>query len=363
MTTQPRDSGVSLSSFFTRCHLPIDAREKCDAFVTARFPGLQTRPAPFQGYCSYTLFVGDAAIVQFRPVEYSINVDTVREACAIFGGLVPEVKLLGTMPDNDNDNKLHVYHMRRLTGLSLTDFRESTRCQNEAAKAYRRQTVRDFAWFHCQAWRHARTKDQISPKGTVGSSLRWRLEMMASSLPERFRRLATRLLPVLPDIEGLQWTLSHGDFLPSNILVNPRTGQTSGLLDWAEAEWLPFGVGMYGLEELLGEVQHGQFVYYPEADELASLFWNEVQSQIHELRRKPRQLRAVREAQLFGVLLWHAIAFDDGRLNRVVEDGTDDGEIQRLDAFLLNRKPAPKAGISRFSLSSLLLSTLLSRGK
>ncbi|KAK8056651.1 hypothetical protein PG993_001878 [Apiospora rasikravindrae] len=360
MTTNPRDSGVSLSSFFTRCHLPIDARERCDDFVTARFPGLGTGPAPFQGYCSYTLFVGDAAIVQFRPVEHSIDVEIVREACAVFGTLVPEVKLLGIMPDNNN--KLRVYYMRRLTGLSLTDFRESLRRQTEAAKAHRRQTVRDFAQFHSQAWRHARTRGQVGSKGRVGSSLRWRLGMMATSLPERFQRLVNRLMPALPDIEGLPWTLSHGDFLPSNIMVDPWTGQMSGLLDWAEAEWLPFGVGMYGLEELLGEVQQGQFTYYPEADKLASLFWKELQSQIHELRGNPRQLRAVREAQLFGVLLWHAIAFDDGRLNRVVEEGTDDGEIQRLDAFLLKYKPVPKAGISRFALSSFLSSILLSRG-
>ncbi|KAK8049187.1 hypothetical protein PG994_010917 [Apiospora phragmitis] len=358
MTTEPRDSGVSLSSFFTRCHLPIDARGQCDEYVTTRFPGLETRPAPFQGYCSYTLLVGDAVIVQFRPVEHRINADIVREACAIFGTLVPEVKLLDIMADN---NKLHVYYMRRLTGVSLTGFRGSTRHQPEAAKAHRRQTVRDFARFHSQAWKHARTKDQVSPKGRVGSSLRWRLETMASSLPERFQRLATRLLPALPSIEGLPWTLSHGDFLPSNILVDPQTGETSGLLDWAEAEWLPFGVGMYGLEELLGEVRQGQFVYYPEADKLRSLFWTEVQSQIHELRGNPRQQRAVREAQLLGILLWHAIAFDDGKLNRVVEEGTDDGEIQRLDAFLLNCEPAPKAGVSRFSLPSFLSSILLSR--
>ncbi|KAK8137758.1 hypothetical protein PG984_001138 [Apiospora sp. TS-2023a] len=351
MASEPRDSGLSLSSFFTRCHLPIDARGQCDEFVTARFPGLDIRPAPFQGYCSYTLFVGESTIVQFRPVEHCINIDIVREACAIFGALVPEVKLLGIMPDN---NKLHVFCMRRLNGVSLTDFRASTRRQTDAAKLHRRQTPSMEARAH---------KDQVQRMGTVGLTLQWRLEMVASTLPERFRRLTTRLLPALPSIDGLPWTLSHGDFLPSNILVDRQTGETSGLLDWAEAEWLPFGVGMYGLEELLGEVRSGQFTYYPEADKLRSLFWSEIKSQIHELRGSPCQLRAVREAQLLGVLLWHAIAFDDGRLDRVVEEGTDDGEIQRLDAFLLNYKPGSKASVSRFSFPSLLSSLLLlSRG-
>lgn len=359
MATERRDSGVSLSSFFARCNLPIDAQGQCDAFVAARFPGVEIRPAPFQGYCSYTLFVGEATIVQFRPVEHCIDVAIVREACAIFGTLVPEVKLVGIMPGN---NKLHVFSMGRLNGVSLTEFRAFTCRQNDAAKLHRRQTVCDFARFHSQAWKHARTKDEVERRGTVGSSLQWRLDMMASSVPERFRRLTTRLLPALLNIEGLPWTLSHGDFLPSNILVDRQTGGTSGLLDWAEAEWLPFGVGMYGLEDLLGEVRNGQFVYYPEADKLRSLFWSEIKSQIHELRGNPSQLRTAREAQLLGVLLWHAIAFDDGRLDRVVEEGTDEGEIQRLDAFLLTYKPGPKASASRFSLPSLLSSILPSRG-
>ncbi|KAK6865708.1 hypothetical protein PG995_002236 [Apiospora arundinis] len=347
MTTERKDSGVSLSSFFTRCHLPADARKRCDEFVAARFPGLDSRAAPFQGYCSYTLCVGEAAIVQFRPVEYCINIDVVGEACAIFGTLVPEASLLGTMEDN---SRLHVYYMRRLNGVSLTDFRASTATRKPgAAKVHRQQTVRDFARFHSQAWKHARTGDQVWPKGTVGSSMRWRLEMMASSLPERFHRLAARLLPILPNIEGLPWTLSHD-------------GETSGLLDWAEAEWLPFGVGMYGLEELLGEASNEQFVYYQEADKLRCLFWDEIKTQIPELRGNHRQWKAVKEAQLFGVLLWHAIAFDDGKLNRVVEEGTDDGEIQRLDAFLLNYKSTSKAGVSWFSFPSFLTSLLLSRG-
>ena len=342
MATERQDSGVSLSGFFARCRLPDGARAKCDGFAAARFPGLEVRPAPFQGYCSYTLCVGEAAIVQFRPVEHSIDVNIVGEARAIFGPLVPEAKLLDMVADSNN--RLHVYCMRRLTGVSLADFRASTSTrQTEAAEAHRRQTVRDLARFHSQAWSHARTRVQVEPKGAVGSSLRWRLDVMASSLPGRFRRLASRLLPVLPNIEGLPWTLSHGDFLPSNILVDQKTGETTGLLDWAEAEWLPFGVGMYGLEELLGEAREGQFVYYPEADKLRCLFWNEIKTQIPELHGDHGQLRAVTEAQLFGVLLWHGIAFDDGKLNRVVEEGTDDGEIQRLDAFSLNYKATPKA--------------------
>ncbi|KAI4596983.1 hypothetical protein KJ359_004893 [Pestalotiopsis sp. 9143b] len=139
------------------------------------------------------------------------------------------------------------------------------------------------------------------------------------------------------DLEQLPWALTHGDLIPSNILVDSETGSIVGLLDWAEAEWLPFGVGLYGLEELLGEEVDGEFTYFPEARKLRHLFWSQLLSHVPELRANPQLLSTVKEAQILGVLLWHGIAFDDGRLDRVVEKGTDDAEISRLDATLLGR--------------------------
>jgi hypothetical protein len=120
-------------------------------------------------------------------------------------------------------------------------------------------------------------------------------------------------------------------------MVSPYSGKLIGLLDWAEAEWLPFGVGMYGLEELLGEEnKEGKFVYYPEAKQLRNLFWKELLLLIPELSRDSKTAALVKKAQRLGILLWHGIAFDDGKLDRVVEEGRDDQEIQRLDEFLLH---------------------------
>jgi hypothetical protein len=149
----------------------------------------------------------------------------------------------------------------------------------------------------------------------------------------RFRRVATSILADIQDIEELPWVFTHGDFLPANIMVD-SSGNLMGLLDWAEADWLPFGTGMYGLEELLGEDdENAQFVYYPEAKQLRSMFWKELMLLIPELA-DPGTATLVGKAQRLGVLLWHGIAFDDGKLDRVVEEGKDDQEIQRLTVFL-----------------------------
>ena len=39
--------------------------------------------------------------------------------------------------------------------------------------------------------------------------------------------------------------------------------------------------------------------------------------------------------RVLDILLWHGLAYDDGKLNRVVCEGRDDEEIQRLDAMRL----------------------------
>ncbi|KAI0010176.1 hypothetical protein F4779DRAFT_579061 [Xylariaceae sp. FL0662B] len=331
MAAQPKDSGVSLTPFFDRCHLCPSVKVDCDAFVRSRYPGRAVRAAPFQGYCSYTVFAGEDAVVQFRPPAHRLDVGIARAACEIFGRLAPETEFLGEL----SDTGLFVFAMRRIRGVSLADLRaDSSTCRSQA-RAQREQVVRDFARLQATSWAHAQSKESLEKKRTVGSSLRWRLELMASALPYRFRGIARSLLIDLPRIESLPWSLSHGDFLPSNIMVCPDSGRIYGLVDWTEAEFLPFGVGMYGLEELLGEEgKDGRFAYYPEAKHLRAVFWGMLLSMLPELARDPRRLALVKKAQTLGILLWHGIAFDDGKLDRAVEDGRDNKEIERLDIFL-----------------------------
>ena len=328
----PRDPGVSVdvSAFFDRCKLPPGVKDECDALAASRFPGEDCRPCPSQGYCSYTVRVGSNAVVQFRPSAYKLDGAVVATACEVFGTLAPETRYLGQV----DDTGLHAYSMRRLPGMSLVDAR--TECGRPSIlRARRENVVRDFARLQALSWKHAKANRDVLIKRTVGSSLRWRLESMASRLPRRFHGIVRSVLADLPGIEGLPWAFSHGDLLPSNVMVYPETGRIAGLLDWAEAEYLPFGVGMYGLEELLGEDRDGCFALYPEAEYLRQLYWGELLTLIPELSRDTRRVALVRKAQVLGILLWHGIAFDDGRLDRVVEEGRDDAEVERLDAFLI----------------------------
>ncbi|KAI0202945.1 hypothetical protein F4808DRAFT_62458 [Astrocystis sublimbata] len=321
-------SDASIVAFFDRCNLPVSAKDDCDAFVAARYAG-SIRPSPFQGYCSYTVFVGDETAVQFRPLNYKLDIEMARTASDVFKHLAPETEYLGQVEGAG----LLAFSMRKLPGISLLDYRSLS-----SKRAPREHMVRDFAHLQALAWQKARRAEELlDEKRIVGSSLTTRLELMSASLPLRFRRIAASILDDLSEIEALPWVFTHGDFLPANIMVDSDSGRLSGLVDWAEAEWLPFGVGMYGLEELLGEDNvDGLFVCYPEARFLRRMFWAQLMSLIPELARDPRTLSLTMKAQKLGILLWHGIAFDDGNLNRVVEEGNENDarEIQRLAMFL-----------------------------
>ncbi|KAI0413741.1 hypothetical protein F5X98DRAFT_378514 [Xylaria grammica] len=355
-SSSSNDSGICPKPFFDRCRLPVTVKDDCDAFVRSRYVG-PIWPAPLQGYCSYTLFVGEQTAVQFRPFAHKLDISMSRTACNIFKQLAPETEYLGQL----GGTGLHVFSMRKVPGVSLQDYRAVP-----SKRSAREQMVRDFAQLQALAWKNARrAEDLLGEKGTVGSSLTLRLELMSASLPVRFRPTASSILGDISEIEALPWVFTHGDFLAANIMVNPYSGKLTGLLDWAEAEWLPFGVGMYGLEELLGEDNlSGRFVYYPEAMQLRNIFWEQLMLLVPELDRASKTVALVKRAQQLGVLLWHGIAFDDGKLNRVVEEGRDDHEIQRLTVFLsrtssTQQSPLQKISPSMSSSLSLIRSFLL----
>ena len=48
--------------------------------------------------------------------------------------------------------------------------------------------------------------------------------------------------------------LNHGDLSEMNILVDPDTGHITGIIDWVKAKVCPFGIPLWGLENILGNM-------------------------------------------------------------------------------------------------------------
>lgn len=329
MTDEPVLLSRSIDNFFLRSGLTLQDQIDCISFVEKLFPGKPIAPSSCQGYCSMTLFVGGDTVIQFRPATYKLDLKVTTATREVYGSFAPVTRYISTIPTSG----LLVYSMQRVNGVSFGDFREGL---GKDASHFREALCRDFATFLSKGFNCNKVAD--IPLGIVGSSITLRLESLSKDLPVRFQSTALGILGQLPRIKALPWVLTHGDITPSNIIVNPATGRLAGFVDWAEAEHLPFGVCLYGLEELLGEMTPTGFRYHRDASDLRDVFWAELCKQISDLRNK-HTLEAVRLARDLGVLLWHGIAFDNGAIDRVVQEGRDFEEIYRLDAFLGLEKP------------------------
>lgn len=317
----------SIDRFFLRSGLTEQDRLDCYAFAQKLFPSQLISPASCQGYCSMTIFVGRDIVIQFRPSKYRLDLRVATAAGDVYGAFAPDTEYIATLPASG----LLVYKMERIGGVSFKDLRASAALHGIPIHV-RARLCRDFAVFLSSSWYRGSVK--YMPLGTVGRSIRTRLQSLCEDLPLRFRPTARHVLENLHHIEALPWVLTHGDIVAANIMVDPSSGALRGLVDWAEAEILPFGICLYGLEEILGKITRSGFQYIPEAEELRALFWAELRRSVPAMGQS-HVLEAVKLARDLGVLLWHGIAFDDGAIDRVVQEGRDVEEIQRLDAFLL----------------------------
>ncbi|PQE02984.1 kinase-like domain protein [Rutstroemia sp. NJR-2017a BVV2] len=326
MAAKQLESWSAVDSFLIRNGLGQNDMADCYEFVKHHFPGSTIEVAACQGYCSLTFFVGDDTIVQFRPRTYKLDLLTVKAARKVYRTFAPQTTYVDTLPKSG----LLVYTMSRLQGVSYKEFRTSSTMLRQPTEA-RATLCKNFAHFLSMGWNTKNTN--IVSQGVIGSSLLPRIELLSKQLPLRFRPVARKILKNIDMVGSLPWVLTHGDIVASNIIIDAATGSLVGFVDWAEGEPLPFGVCLYGLEEILGEMTSTGFQYDKDAPYLRQTFWTELMSQIPELNQDP-VMEAVKMARDLGVLLWHGIAFDDGAINRVVEEGRDIEEIRRLDAFL-----------------------------
>jgi Phosphotransferase enzyme family len=325
MADEQRVLESAIDGFFLRSGLTLEDQRDCYNLIRQLYPDRSISPASCQGYCSMTVFMGEDTVIQFRPYTYRLNLLVSEAARAVYNDFAPETKYITTLPRSG----LLVYCMGRIAGVSFNDFRASRTLASKVLNLER--LCKDFASFVSRAWQKRDNKQM--PLGQIGKSILSRLETLSTNLPLRFQPRAKHILRNLHHIEALPWVLTHGDIVASNIMVDASTGNLTGFVDWAEAECLPFGICFYGLEEILGEMTPTEFHYNRDATELRQIFWTEMSNNIPELRQDT-VLEAVKLSRDLGVLLWHGIAFDDGAIDRVVQEGRDIDEIRRLDAFL-----------------------------
>jgi hypothetical protein len=120
-----------------------------------------------------------------------------------------------------------------------------------------------------------------------------------------------------------------------NILVSPTSGRITGIIDWAEAEVLPFGLALYGLENLLGYMGPWGWNYFQIRNKLEQKFWERFWGLIDvgETAVQAKMKNSVRTARGVGILLRYGFEWENGTVERAVT-GTDASSLAYLDAFL-----------------------------
>lgn len=293
-------------------------------------------------------------IVQFRPRRFAVPLVLANRAREIFTPLAPwirecessspEVEDLG-FPVRDMD--LQICEMEFLPGTRLSELLpDSSRGQvlHPGLMQNLRTLLSGLADFHARAWEAgvfgSEERSELRLNGRVGVSLIPRLAQLAKELPtQRLRDVAASALWAVEEdggMDDLPVVLTHGDLLPSNLLVDPRTWQVRGVVDWAEVEELPFGMSLYGLDHLLGTLAPGMtgFMYCGEAEDLREWFWDRLERRVEGLS-DGRVRKAIELARTVGILLWKGFAWDDGRIDRVITTAVEDWrELEYLNAFL-----------------------------
>jgi hypothetical protein len=367
-------------SFWKRFDLQEEDEETCLGAIRAWYAGCSVEEFGQQGGCSLTLLVESyidtsssststnddepnsngtpSVIVQIRPVQHAIDRSIAYATQKTYPLLAPRIRQLELrLPSG-----LCVYEMQRLHGTPLSRFLPQSRPLDSRTQHKEETLIKSFATFIARGPQTPQSRDRRlkadSPldddvnmcTGKVGASIIPRLEKLAEKLPDQWlRERARKSLRCVRATSTYPVVLNHGDLIPSNILVDEKTWRITGIVDWAEAEYLPFGTCLYGLEHLLGylapapslsssvgeklpmESDMPAFVYHERAKYLRERFWSCMCEELPELKRKRDEVMAMRD---IGVLLWYGYAWDDGAINRVVNEMDDAEEIACLRAFL-----------------------------
>jgi hypothetical protein len=192
--------------------------------------------------------------------------------------------------------------------------------------------------FFAESWRHAQPR---SPQVIEAVSLdfRRRLDILSRSLPPRFAEILRELCLALPIIfsKTYPFVLTHDDLCEMNIFVDPDSGNINGIIDWADAKVLPFGISLWGLENILGYMDSKGWHYYDKYRNLETLFWRTFEDIAGPLSDHNKEI--IRITRMIGFVFRYGFTWDDGVRERPV--GGSDSSLIYLDAYIEAKKFFP----------------------
>jgi hypothetical protein len=112
-----------------------------------------------------------------------------------------------------------------------------------------------------------------------------------------------------PDVlNDLPLVLTHGDPNLLNVLSD-ADGHITGIIDWGESTWLPFGLGSRGVERFFGGMRDGKYFFHEGHESLQELYFQELAANLPaDLRSKKSFTHVLKITQQIGVLM-HVLRF------------------------------------------------------
>ncbi|KAH6842323.1 hypothetical protein B0I37DRAFT_392933 [Chaetomium sp. MPI-CAGE-AT-0009] len=292
-------------------------RQQCDNFALVH-GGSPAKPVEIQGMFSYTVLVGADKVFQFRVSSSKIDIELLNLAATIQGNAISRLKYHGTIGE---PQPLYIYEMNRLAGIPYIIARDASIPQPPAAVESQQRTVQDFAKFFAQAWNNPQGRDPDT------------LAMLSTEFLSTFDRLVESLPPrftLVLDKWRVPLVLTHGDLCEMNLLVDPLSGELTGVIDWAKARVLPFGFALYGLENLSGYMDSGGWHYYDNAEQLRRLFWGRFRKETGD-RISEAAFRMIWTTRMAGLFYRYGLVHDGTAVLDVV--GPESSSLKYLDAF------------------------------
>lgn len=191
--------------------------------------------------------------------------------------------------------------------------------------------------FFALAWKGPQDVDQTYREGLMHQYER-DLNLLLASLPIRFHPLIQQSLDSLPGIFSLPMVLLHNDFGSFNILVDEKSCNLLGVIDWAEASIGPFGINLYAHDRLISKIHlKTGWSRYDDYRLLDEIFWSTFRQ---ETGASNETMKTIKAARIVGVLLWLGFTSRLPNAPEAVPISDDDErgayQMRDLDGLLIN---------------------------
>ncbi|KAL7922790.1 kinase-like domain-containing protein [Trichoderma austrokoningii] len=263
------------------------SQAQCNEIARAVFGASTVKLVDSPGSTSYTVICNRCSgseqchdlVVSFREQGAMLNDEMVRLAKEIHGGLVPESSYHGTV--DGADPSLLIYSMPYLRGEAYIQVSPYQVQMDPDEEARHTTFMKNLARYFARNWKNPQLVD-VQTEAEQQQGIFKRLTKLVEVVGESqilapSKSMVSELIETLPLLFSQDYpqVLTHGDFSVTNILVDETSFEITGIVDWALAAMLPFGMDLDILYLATGFMTRDGWRDYACQPRLMDAFWEE----------------------------------------------------------------------------------------